>query len=141
MTKVVAVSGGVDPVHIGHIRLIKEAKALGDKLVVILNNDNWLKQKKGFVFMKEDERKAVLEAIRDVDEVVITEHPENPKDMSVCAELEKLRPDVFANGGDRWADNVPERQLCIKLGIKMVDNVGGSKAQSSSELVKQAQKK
>ena len=55
--KVVAVSGGFDPIHIGHIRMMKEAKALGDKLVVIRNNDNWLKQKKGFVFMPELERK------------------------------------------------------------------------------------
>ncbi len=136
--KTVAVSGGFDPIHIGHIRLMKEARALGDKLIVLLNNNNWLKAKKGFVFMDEQERKAVLEAVRYVDKVIITKHPENSEDMSVCAELTELKPDIFANGGDRKADNIPEYDLCSKLGIKMAFNVGGEKAQSSSELVKRA---
>lgn len=135
---VVAVSGGFDPVHIGHIRLLEEAKKLGDKLIVILNNDNWLKKKKGFVFMNEQERAAVLRAIRWVDEVITTSHPENTTDMSVCNELQKLKPDIFANGGDRKADNIPEYDLCEREGVKMVFNVGGGKAQSSSELVKKA---
>lgn len=134
----VAVSGGFDPLHIGHIRLIKDAKKLGDRLVVIANNDNWLKKKKGYVFMSQDERAAVLGALHAVDEVIITGHGENPSDMSVCTELEKLKPDIFANGGDRKADNIPEYDLCERLGIKMVFNVGGGKAQSSSELVKKA---
>lgn len=141
----VAVSGGFDPAHVGHIELLGEAKKLGDKLVVILNNDNWLKKKKGFVFMNENERKTVLAAIKYVDEVIISSHPENPMDMSICRELEALRPDIFANGGDRDkndADNKasslnPEQELCRRLGIKMVFNVGKSgKIQSSSELVK-----
>jgi len=131
--KVVAVSGGFDPVHVGHIDLMKRAKALGDRLVVILNNDSWLKKKKGFVFMPEKERKAILKAIRYVDDVIITNHPENPEDMSVCAELEALKPDIFANGGDRKADNVPEYELCDKLGIEMAFNLG-EKVQSSSVL-------
>jgi D-beta-D-heptose 7-phosphate kinase/D-beta-D-heptose 1-phosphate adenosyltransferase len=138
----VAVSGGFDPVHIGHIEMMQEAKALGDKLVVILNNDNWLKKKKGFAFMDEKERRAIIEAIRYVDEVVITSHPENPGDMSVCAELEKIKPDIFANGGDRKPDGdpIPEVELCNRLGIKLVYNIGKSgKIQSSSELVKRAQ--
>lgn len=136
--KVVAISGGFDPFHIGHVRLLKAARSLGDRLVVILNNDNWLKKKKGFVFMNENERKAVLKAVRFVDEVIISNHPKNPKDMSVGVELEKLKPKIFANGGDRKADNIPEYGLCEKLGIKMVFNVGGKKLQSSSELVNRA---
>ena len=142
----VLVSGGFDPIHIGHVRLFKEAKALGDYLVVLANNDNWLKKKKGFVFMSQDERKAVLEAVRWVDEVQITTHPENPTDMSVCADLKRIKPDIFANGGDRDkkdADTAssslnPEQKLCQELGIKMVFNIGGEKAQSSSELVRRA---
>ncbi|MCX6797316.1 MAG: adenylyltransferase/cytidyltransferase family protein [Candidatus Doudnabacteria bacterium] len=143
--KTVTISGGFDPVHIGHIELMKEARGLGDRLVVIINNDNWLKKKKGFVFMNEKERKAIIEAVRYVDEVIITGHPENPTDMSVCAELEKLKPDIFANGGDRDKKNAadaksslnPEQALCQRLGIEMVFNVGKSgKIQSSSELVK-----
>jgi len=135
----VAISGGFDPIHIGHIEMMKEAKELGDKLVVIVNNDNWLKKKKGFAFMNGKERKCIIEAIRYVDEVILTSHPENPTDMSVCHELEKLKPDIFANGGDRHpaGDPVPEVELCKKLGIKMVYNVGKSgKIQSSSDLVK-----
>ena len=137
--KVVAIAGGFDPVHKGHIRLIQEAARLGGKLVIILNNDNWLKKKKGFAFMAEDERAEVLRAIRGIDEVIITSHQENPADMSVCKEVEDLKPDIFANGGDRFADDIPEFKLCNKLGIKMVFNVGGKKAQSSSGLVKKVQ--
>lgn len=139
--KTAAVSGGFDPVHVGHIKLLEEAKKLGDRLVVILNNDNWLKKKKGYVFMTEKERAAVLAAIRWVDEVIITSHPENPEDMSVCRELAKLKPDVFANGGDRKAGNIPEYQFCETEGIETIFNVGGEKAQSSSQLVKAARAK
>ena len=129
-------SGGFDPIHIGHVRLFKEARALGDKLVVILNNDNWLKNKKGYVFMPEEERKEVIEALKSVDEVVITNHPENPDDMSVCDTLRLVKPDIFANGGDRKQDNVPEVAVCEEIGAETVFNVGfGGKVQSSSELV------
>ena len=121
--KVVAVSGGFDPIHIGHIRMMKEAKALGDKLVVIMNNDNWLKQKKGFVFMPELERKEVIEALECVDEVVVTKHEANSDDTSVCNALEEVRPDIFANGGDRKQDNVPEVATCEKIGTEMVFNL------------------
>ncbi len=134
----IAISGGFDPIHIGHIKLMRAARAFGDRLVVILNNDNWLKKKKGFVFMREQERAAVLEAMRYVDRVGVTKHPKNPADISVCAELSFLKPDIFANGGDRKAENIPEYDLCRKLGIKMVFNVGGGKTQSSSALVRKA---
>jgi len=140
--KVVAISGGFDPLHIGHVEMMKEAKELGDKLVVIVNNDNWIKKKKGHQsFMPEQERKAIIEAIRYVDEVIITSHPENPTDMSVCAELEKLKPNIFANGGDRKPDGdpIPEVELCSRLGIELIYNVGHSgKIQSSSWLIQKA---
>ncbi len=132
---IVAVSGGFDPVHIGHVRLFKEAKKLGDKLIVILNNDNWLKEKKGYVFMSQNERKEIIETFSCVDEVIITDHEENPNDISVCAELERIKPDIFANGGDRKKENVPEVNLCRKLNIEMVWSVGGEKIRSSSELL------
>lgn len=136
----VLVSGGFDPIHIGHIELMSKARALGDWLIVALNNDNWLIEKKGFAFMPESERKAIIEALRYVDEVIITKHPVSPSDMSVCRELEEIKPDIFANGGDRKPDNIPEYQLCDKLGIKMVFNLG-EKVQSSSWLIKKAQEK
>ncbi|OGD33250.1 hypothetical protein A2833_02985 [Candidatus Azambacteria bacterium RIFCSPHIGHO2_01_FULL_44_55] len=134
-TIMVAVSGGFDPIHIGHIRMFQEAKKLGSELVVILNNDNWLKKKKGFVFMPQRERKEVIEAVKGVDRVIITGHKANPGDMSVCAELKKIRPNVFANGGDRKLHNVPETSVCKSISCKMVFNVGrGGKVQSSSRL-------
>jgi len=133
---VVAVSGGFDPLHIGHLQMIKEAKELGDKLVVILNNDNWLKKKKGYVFMPQEQRKAILEAIRWVDEVVLTSHLENTEDMSVSKELEKIKPDIFANGGDRTRKNIPEVEVCRKINCKMIFNIGkDGKIESSSWLL------
>jgi cytidyltransferase-like protein len=136
--KTVAISGGFDPLHIGHIRLIREAKKLGDKLLVILNNDNWLKKKKGFVFMREIERKEILEALKEVDEVMISFHSRNPSDMSVSLELAKIRPMIFANGGDRKSESdIPETAVCRKENIRMIFNVGkGGKMQSSSLLAK-----
>ncbi len=134
---VVAVSGGFDPIHIGHIRMFREAKALGDRLVVILNNDNWLINKKGYAFMPEKERVEVIKAIEGVDDVLLTHHTKNFTDRSVCAELTELKPDIFANGGDRKPDGdpVPEVDLCQKLGIEMLYGIGwGGKVQSSSWL-------
>jgi D-beta-D-heptose 7-phosphate kinase/D-beta-D-heptose 1-phosphate adenosyltransferase len=142
---VVAVSGGFDPLHVGHVRMFEHARALGDELVVILNNDNWLRAKKGFAFMPEKERKAVIEALRAVDRVVITKHKPNDPDMSVSRALRAVRPQIFANGGDRNAANAadPRSSLykdldaCKELHIVMVFNVGkGGKIQSSSWLLK-----
>lgn len=131
----VAVSGGFDPIHIGHVRMFKDAKKLGKKLVVILNNDNWLKTKKGFVFMNQSERKEILLETGLVDKVVITNHTEHDLDPSVKRELSALKPDIFANGGDRGRTNTPEMELCEELGIKMVFGIGkGGKVQSSSWL-------
>ena len=139
--KVVAVSGGFDPIHIGHVRLFQEAKKLGDELVVILNNDNWLKAKKGYAFMPQKERKEIIEALSCVDRDVITKHPTDTKDMRVCRELEKISPTIFANGGDRHKHNVPENVVCKKINCQMVFNVGaGGKIQSSSWLVDRQKK-
>jgi D-beta-D-heptose 7-phosphate kinase/D-beta-D-heptose 1-phosphate adenosyltransferase len=144
---IVVVSGGFDPIHPGHIRMFKEAKALGDKLVVILNNDNWLLKKKKFTFMTEQERKEVLEALRWVDEVIVSRHPTNPDDMSVSADLARLKPDIFANGGDRNEKDAQnpnsslhkDLAICKEYNIKMIFNVGrGGKIQSSSSLVSEA---
>lgn len=135
----VAVSGGFDPLHVGHVRLFQEAKKLGDKLVVILNNDNWLMNKKGYVFMPEEERKEIISALACVDEVVLTQHAPNDSDRSVCRELEAIRPNVFANGGDRTAGNIPEAAVCERINCRMIFNVGhGGKMQSSSWLVNKA---
>ncbi|HCB35688.1 MAG: hypothetical protein A2W52_00885 [Candidatus Taylorbacteria bacterium RIFCSPHIGHO2_02_49_25] len=147
--KTVAVSGGFDPVHIGHVRLLNAAKKFGDRLVVILNNDNWLISKKGFVFISENDRKEILESFFSVNEVMITSHKKNDPDRSVCRELLKLRPHIFANGGDRNLMDSKKKSsslnseiaLCARLGIKTVFNVGsGGKLRSSTELVSRFKK-
>lgn len=133
---VVAVSGGFDPVHVGHAHLFRDARALGDWLIVILNDDEWLLRKKGYVFMPAVERRELLEHIRWVDEVVIREPREA---YDVCHMLEKLPIDIFANGGaDRSNEmEVPEAAVCKARGIRMVFNIGDTgKPQSSSWLVK-----
>jgi D-beta-D-heptose 7-phosphate kinase/D-beta-D-heptose 1-phosphate adenosyltransferase len=136
----VAVSGGFDPLHIGHVRMFKEAKQLGDKLVVIVNNDHWLRKKKGFVFMPQKERAELIGALPFVDKVVLTDHKGGDADTSVCRALRKLKPAVFANGGDRTsAKDIPEVAVCKTLGIKMAFNVGkGGKVQSSSWMIQNA---
>lgn len=144
MAEYVVVSGGFDPLHVGHVRMFQTALLFGEKLIVILNNDNWLKKKKGYVFMPEEERAEIIMALAGVNDVIITEHKENDEDTSVCNELRKMammhadKRFVFANGGDRKINNIPEYELCLQLGIEMVFNVGGDKVQSSSELVRSA---
>ncbi len=133
---VVAVSGGFDPLHVGHVRMFEAAKKKGDKLIVIVNNDNWLRKKKGYVFMSQDERVEIIKALRSVDDVFVTLHASDPKDMSVCKELDIVRPHIFANGGDRTRKNIPEIEICKSIGSKVLFGVGkGGKIQSSSKLV------
>lgn len=136
--KVIAVSGGFDPVHIGHLRMFKAAKELvGEKgkLIVILNGDTWLKRKKGYCFMPAEQRKELIEAIEYVDEVRICDH--DTRDDIAWA-LEEIKPDFFANGGDRKVGSTPEVGVCTDIGIEMVFGVGGEKAESSSALAQRA---
>jgi len=130
----IAVSGGFDPVHIGHIRMIIEAAKYGE-VIVILNSDRWLFNKKGFGFMSFDERAEILAAIKGVVKVVEVDD----SDGTVCEAISRIHPTYFANGGDRKSDNVPEVALCEELGVKLLWNIGGEKAQSSSDLVERLQ--
>lgn len=146
---VVAVSGGFDPIHVGHVRMFWEAKKMGDELVVILNNDNWFSIKGRHLFMPEQERKEIIEALKPVDRVILSYHKPSKKkfdrtsrEYSVCQELEDLKPDIFANGGDRFESDVPEVATCQKIGCRLVFNVGqGGKVQSSSWLLEKYLKK
>ncbi len=135
--KIVAVSGGFDPVHIGHVRMFRDAARIG-KLTVILNTDDFLLRKKGYVFMPLDERKEIIESIKYVDRVVVSVDD----DDSVCKTLAMLKPDVFANGGDRASRlDIRETEICGQLGIEMVFGIGGDKVQSSSELARKDKNK
>ena len=128
--KIIAVSGGFDPVHVGHIQMIEEAAEHGDVLIII-NSDDWLLRKKGYVFMPWKERAEIIESIKGVAAVFQADDD----DDTVTESLLRLKPDIFANGGDRKTDNTPEMKVCDELGIEMIWNVGGGKIQSSSELV------
>jgi len=129
--KTIAISGGMDPIHIGHVKMIQAAAEFGE-LTVILNSDAWLKRKKGYVFMPYEERKYLLESVKGVSVVSAVDDT----DGTVCEALQRLQPDMFGNGGDRTSDNTPEKEVCLDIGIRMIWNLGGQKVQSSSELVR-----
>jgi len=133
MDKIVAVSGGFDPIHVGHIRYLRDASKLG-KVLVILNTDDWLAMKgHGHPFYTYQDRKEILEAIKYVWKVV----PQVDNNASVAYSLLRYKPDIFAKGGDRTIDNIPESEkaICEQLGIEIVCGVGGYDKPDSSRYV------
>jgi len=108
-----------------------EAATKSGNVIVILNSDEWLKRKKGYVFMPFEERKYLLQQIKGVHGVTNV----NDIDGTVCEALRRIKPDLFGNGGHRTAENTPEVQLCEELGIDMAWELGGEKVQSSSGLI------
>tara|TARA_R100000152_G_C6752407_1_gene176100 strand:+ start:519 stop:944 length:426 start_codon:yes stop_codon:yes gene_type:complete len=132
--KRIMVSGGFDPVHIGHVKMIEEASKWGT-VIVVINSDDWLMRKKGYVFMPWKERAYIMGNIKGVSLVTGV----NDSDGTVCQAIGFHQPDAFANGGDRKKDNTPEMDLCDEMGIQMLWGIGGKdKPQSSSWLVNKA---
>lgn len=132
--RIIVVSGGFDPIHPGHISYIQEAKKLGDTLVVLINGDAFLRAKKGKPFQDLASRSRIVSSIEGVDLVVPFEI-ENDQTVSVA--LERLRPDIFAKGGDRCdASTIPEWDTCRNLDIEIVTGVGADKEWSSSKYLK-----
>ena len=136
--KVIIVSGYFNPLHKGHIEYFLNAKQHGDKLFVIVNNDYQRKIKGSKEFMKEDERVFIINQLKIVDKSFIS----IDKDRSVCETIKlihneySLKYDLcFANGGDQTNDSIPEKPICKKLNISLIDKLG-SKIQSSSWLLK-----
>ena len=133
----VVTSGGFDPMHVGHLRCLQESAEIARQykvpLVVIVNSDGFLHRKKGFAFMPESERAEIIAGVAGVDAVI----PWDDGTQFVTGALEILRPIIFTKGGDRdSAANVPEFDLCERIGCKVMFGVGGGKIQSSSDLVK-----
>jgi cytidyltransferase-like protein len=130
--KTVMVSGGFDPIHGGHMQMICEAAQHG-AVIIVANSDEWLMRKKGYIFMTWEERAMILKEIKGVTMVVAVDDSDN----TVCNAIKMIRPDYFANGGDRGKSNTPEQSLCENLGIDMLWGIGGDyKFNSSSELAK-----
>ena len=139
---IVIVSGGFDPLHSGHLEYFKGAKKLGDKLVVGVNSDNWLRRKKGKNFLPIEERIALLEHIKEVDEVVIFKDDDNTAFNLILNILKKYPKDniLFANGRDRTIENIPEmeRFLPYEKRLKFIFGIGGDiKKNSSSAILEQ----
>jgi len=141
MKKIIITSGYFNPIHCGHINLIREAKKLGDFLVVIVNNDEQVKIKGSVPFMLEQERIEIVKALKYADDVVLS----IDKNASVVESLKMVAKKYpgelfFAKGGDRHSGNIPEVGVCEEFNIKIINNVGGAKVQSSSSLIKKAAK-
>jgi len=134
---VVVASGYFDPIHVGHLEMLKLSRKLGDQLIVIVNNDKQAELKKGKSFMREEDRLEIVKAIKYVDVAFVSVD----EDKTVCKSLQKvnsvylLNKIIFANGGDRKEEEVPEAKVCEELKIKMVDGLG-EKIRSSSEIIK-----
>lgn len=128
---IVAASGYFNPIHKGHIEYLRKAKELGDKLYVIVNSDLQVNLKGSKPFMDQYERLLIVQSIKWVDLAIVS----IDTDKSVCRSIALLNPDIFAKGGDRYVGEIPEADICNKLGIKIVDGLG-DKIQSSSALLK-----
>ncbi len=141
MDRIIVVSGYFNPLHTGHLDYLESARELGDSLFVIVNNDHQVELKGSTPFMSLEERVRIVEALSCVHKA----YPSIDTDSSVVKTLKEIWNEhssdyffdsmTFANGGDRKPSNVPEYEICERLGIHMAFNVGGGKTQSSSDLL------
>lgn len=134
--RVVLITGGFDPLHRGHIAYFKSARELGDVLIVGLNSDAWLERKKGLYFMSLDDRRAVVEELRGVDVVIgFNDEDGTAKDaINKCLTEYPEAVIVFANGGDRTSDNIPEMSIESDR-LEFVFGVGGEDKKNSSSWI------
>jgi cytidyltransferase-like protein len=138
--KIVLVTGGFDPIHSGHIAYFKAARELGDKLVVGVNSDEWLTRKKGQPFMSWEERATIVASLHDVDRVINFDDSDNSAKDAIrkAREIFPGHDIIFANGGDRTKDNIPEMELLKEyLNLTFVFGVGGEDKKNSSSWILQ----
>ena len=134
--KVILVTGGFDPIHSGHISYFQAARKLGDKLVVGVNSDAWLTRKKGRPFMPAGERISIIQNLSMVDHCVLFDDDDNTSKEAI-KNVRMMYPDahiVFANGGDRTSDNIPEMDTDVE-NISFVFGVGGEDKKNSSSWI------
>ena len=143
MNDAIICSGYFNPLHVGHLDYLQAAAQLGSRLWVIVNNDKQVSLKGSHPFIDEADRQRIVAALGVVDQAILS----IDEDLSVCktlslcvedAKLDSYTEFVFANGGDRTADEIPEASICDELGIEMVFGVGGKKITASSELIENA---
>jgi D-beta-D-heptose 7-phosphate kinase/D-beta-D-heptose 1-phosphate adenosyltransferase len=134
--RIVAVSGGFDPLHVGHIRYFLAAKQIAPILVVILNGDSFLMRKKGYAFMPLEERIEIIQNIKCVDVV----WPFESESDNVADAIRAIKPDYFAKAGDRNLGNIPLDEIlaCREVGCEIRDGLDSSYTKHSSLLVKEA---
>ena len=142
MDSIILVSGGFDPIHSGHIKLIKEASKYGN-IVVLLNSDEWLKNKKGKAFLPFEEREVIMNALKYVIDVIVCGEIDNTC-IDGLKKVIKKYPNhkiKFANGGDRNSKSTPESVFCEDNGIETLWGIGGdNKSNSSSWILKKWEK-
>ena len=136
MVDIILVSGGFDPIHSGHIKLIEDAGTYGE-VVVLLNSDNWLKNKKGKAFLPFEERKIIMLAIKKVIDVIEFDDQDKTCVDGIRIALKKYDQKnlKFANGGDRNTDTTPEIDFCNKNNVEMLFGIGGSDKSNSSSWI------
>ncbi|NMB66941.1 adenylyltransferase/cytidyltransferase family protein [Candidatus Woesearchaeota archaeon] len=136
MARIVLTSGYFNPLHVGHLECLEKAKQLGDKLIVIVNNDEQVKLKGSVPFMNQEDRLKIISSLKYVDNVFLS----IDKDKSVCRSIEELvkknggNEFIFAKGGDRIIGNIPEKEICERLNVKIIDGLG-EKIRASSDLI------
>ncbi len=134
------VSGGFDPIHEGHIEMIKASAAASDGVILLLNSDEWLIRKKGTNFMNFKTRKIICENLKGIIDVIAFDDTDNSASDGILQARNKY-PDaklVFANGGDRTRENIPEEPMCVKCNVELKFGVGGeNKANASSKILKE----
>ena len=129
-TAVILISGGFDPIHSGHVALIRGAAMLGS-VWVALNSDEWLFRKKGYFVMPWEERAVVVGNQRGVVRVVTVDD----SDGTVAKAILEVKPSIFANGGDRISANEKEDEACRRVGAKQVFDIGGTRKMNSSSKI------